>query len=303
MRIPFAAVVIIIVTALAFVAGYAQNQFAASSNEYERVAARIEEKSRFLKDLDRGYYYESLNLFTEAAVIAIKYWAIEVNGPGLTAKELIEYQLDFVQKVWDANNLVVSTVAVEVIHSTFISNPTTQECVLAEKKKDGYDYIITRDHWEKYQPLVTVSKQVFLSTFMALGPILADITYLTDEIDTYTYPAPYVFYRLDWDNIAELYGGPLNDATAASIKLQDIANQITMAVSVTTIATVLATAMASRVDNKETEHSFSVIHDGMNIPAAKRKGSRDKLAYLGLLLAVFISAGGLILPVILMLAL
>ncbi|MFW9997336.1 MAG: hypothetical protein ACFFD4_35155 [Candidatus Odinarchaeota archaeon] len=326
MQISLSTAVIIFVTVFSLLTGLIVSDLSVKIDRtrdeisvHQFNADKIEEKSRFLKDSDREYYTEALNLFSEAAVLAVKYWAIEVNGPGLTTKELIEYQLDFAKKVWDANNLVATTVAVEVINNTFL-DPNADECVLAEKTKDGYDYVIARNHWEFYKPVYIVSKQDFLVTCMGLGAILDNITYLTDAIDTYTDPAPYVFYRLDWDNINQLYEKPLWDEIEKQQNNEKRAgmyeSQVDLLIRIIVViiaALILATVSIRHVDSSKLENSSGNSATGYSSSTAKEKqisksislvmSDRDELARLGQFLVVIMTVLSLIAPVVLVILL
>ncbi|MHA1167875.1 MAG: hypothetical protein ACTSRU_08650 [Candidatus Hodarchaeales archaeon] len=234
----------------------------------------------------------------EGGFIAIEFYAVK---SGLTADEVVKYQLDFAAAMKTANNFIRTTVA-GIIHEFFENNPLLDSYNISTRERDRYDYSITRDLWETYTPMYTVPMNSYLLS-LGLGGIMSDITELTDDF----LGVDFEFYSLDWDNIYVLYREPLWDELElvdSSLSLaagyEALAGKITMGVAVTTVSTVLATSMASRIENKKTEKSLSLIRfDILQEPDLIESGT-DRLAYLGLILALIIAVLGLLMPIVLL---
>ncbi|UCG01137.1 MAG: hypothetical protein JSW11_16155 [Candidatus Heimdallarchaeota archaeon] len=119
----------------------------------------------------------------------------------------------------------------------------------------------------------------------------------------------FVFYQLDWDNIYSLYRGPLWLEVEKQREMEDfadeyesIANRITIGVTITTVATILAAAMGSRMAEKKSDHHFSVMLADMKEDSSLLEGEFDILAFLGLILAFILSLFGLALPLSILLS-
>ena len=160
------------------------------------------------------------------------------------------------------NGLIQATNA-GVIHSDFAEDTGMDYYELATVKKAGFDYKISREEWETYTPLFTVSKEGYYLN-LGLESILDDLDELDDGWESVDPDC--VFYQLDWDNIYSLYRGPLweevnnqQEKENLADQYESIANRITMGVTITTVATILAAAMGSRLQDRKNDRNFSVM--------------------------------------------
>ncbi len=106
-----------------------------------------------------------------------------------------------------------------------------------------------------------------------------------------------------WDNIYSLYRGPLWLAVEKQRELEDladenesVANWIIIGVIITTVATILAAAMGSRMAERKSDYHFSVVLADMKTDPSMVEEEFDFLAFLGLVLAFILSLFGLCLP-------
>ncbi|MFW9905482.1 MAG: hypothetical protein ACFFFH_14165 [Candidatus Thorarchaeota archaeon] len=74
-----------------------------------------------------------------------------------------------------------------------------------------------------------------------------------------------------------------------SDEYESIANQITVGITITTVATILTAAMGSRVADKKSDHHFSVVLSDMKSHSSLVEGEFEILAFLGLVLALILS--------------
>ncbi len=158
-----------------------------------------------------------------------------------------------------------------------------------------------------YTPLFLVTRNT-LFTQLGLYPTLQTIV---DDLDFYIqFDKPDgggSFWQFDFSNAGYLLQIPFQNEVVLQLEnadkantYQSIADQITIGVSVTTIATVLSTAMASRLESKKSDHDISVLRADIIKDPSIIKPSKDKLAIIGLTSALVIAALGLLLPIFLL---
>lgn len=75
-----------------------------------------------------------------------------------------------------------------------------------------------------------------------------------------------------------------------------------MGVTITTVATILAAAMGSRLQDRKNDRNFSVMLADMKADPSLIEGEFDLLALLGLILAFILSMFGLSLPLSILLS-
>ncbi|MFX1285952.1 MAG: hypothetical protein ACFFB5_20080 [Promethearchaeota archaeon] len=300
-RIAF--VIIILVTAFAFVAGYAQNDIRTKADEsrtqavgHQQNVERISDRIAIMSNLDGFQSLRALDYFTEGALIALEY---SVVADTLTPDEDLIYQLNFMAAMVTGNGLIQSSVA-GVMHFDFLEDSNMDYYEIATIEKNGYEYMISRDQWEIYTPIYSVPKEQYYLN-LGLESILADLDNLDDGWESLDPDA--AFYQMDWDNIYSLYRGPLWEEVKNQLDMEDladqyesIANRITIGVTITTVATILAAAMGSRLAERKADHHFSVVLSDLKSDPSLVEGEFDLLALLGLILAFILSLFGLSLP-------
>lgn len=297
-RIAF--VTIVLVTLFAFVASYTQNNIRNKTDEaltqavgHQQNVERISDRLAIMSNLDGFQSLRALDYFTEGALIALEY---SVISDSLTPEEDLIYQLNFMAAMVTGNGLIQSTVA-GVMHFDFLEDSNMDYYEIATIEKNGFDYLISRDQWETYTPLYTVQKEQYYLN-LGLESILEDLDDLDDGWESVDPEA--AIYQLDWDNIHSLYRGPLWEEVNNQLAMEDLADQyesivsgITNGVTITTVATILAAAMGSRLAEKKSDHHFSVALADMKSDPSIIESEFDVLALLGLILAFILSLYGL----------
>jgi hypothetical protein len=297
----FAFVVIVFVSSCAFAAGFVQNNLAERSDDYRETAAghernveRMQEKAADIKQRDGDLFLGSLDEIREGVMIALEYMWYYDN---LSLYDRFWYQIELFNKLIGVNGTNEATLAGQ-IHYVFQTNPSRQTYELATKEDDGYDYIIKREHWEKYPPVIEWTPSSF-AEYWKFDTIASLIVTPSDILDQM--PDPYV--HLEWDNINALFRQPIYEEIDDKEYYQDLAdryegyvNRITIGVAVTTVATVLVATMTARIADKKNEHDFSQIRADVLKNRALLVSEKDMIAYVVLLLAALISIIGVILP-------
>lgn len=295
--------IIVLVTVFAFIAGYVQNDIRLKADEariqaseHEQNVERISDRLAILSNLDGFQNLRALEYFSEGALIALEYSVVKGS---LTPEEDFIYQLNFMNAMITGNSFVQTTFA-GVMHFDFIEDPNMEVYEISTVEKAGFNYNISREQWEIYTPLYTVPKEQYYLN-LGLEDILDDLDDIDDGWESADLDAK--IYQLDWDNIYSLYRGPLWDEVNSQLEKEDladqyesIANRITIGVTITTIATILAAAMGSRLAERKSDHHFSVLLADLKSDPSLIEGEFDLLALLGLFLALILSFFGLMLP-------
>jgi hypothetical protein len=296
--IPF--IVIVFVSACAFFAGYVQSNIAEAGEGYredalthERNVDRMLDRLEFISSIDKTQYFEALQLQEDAIFLALKYWWYYENYTEFERELLL---IDMFQKFHDSIGLINSTVA-GIIDNDFKKGlSTTYE--FATKEKYGYNYIITREDWLEYDPIIEYTRAEFIALW-DLSQAVSDYP----EIEILGMFGADTFLDLHSANWYDLYRQPIweemdkmEDAREIADRYDNYVNRITIGVAITTVATILVATMASRISDKEMDHDLSVIRADVLRNKALIVSDRDSLAYLVLALAVIISVVGLIIP-------
>ncbi|MFW9915124.1 MAG: hypothetical protein ACFFGZ_05890 [Candidatus Thorarchaeota archaeon] len=301
----FPFIVIVFVSACAFLAGYVQSNIAEAGEGYredaqthERNVDRMLDRLEFISSIDKNQYFEALQLEEDAIFLALKYWWYHDNYTEFERELLL---IDMFQKFHGSIGLINSSV-VGIIENDFKKGlSTTYE--FATKEKYGYNYIITREDWLEYDPIkeYTRAQYLALERNSALSEAISDYP----EIEALGMYGADIFLDLDSDNWYDLYRQPIwhemdkmQDAQELADRYDNYVNRITIGVAITTVATILVAAMASRISDKEMDHDLSVIRADVLKNKALVISERDMLAYLVLVVAVIISVVGLIIPFI-----
>lgn len=304
-----AILIIFLVSGLAFTAGYIQNDYGSKAekarddaNDYQFNAVRMEEKLRSIMNSDGDRTLEAISKKYDITYHALEYLAVNST---LTETEREVYRLKFAKIVGERNLLIVGTTAY-IIHEEFTLDSSLEEYPLATIENDGFDYKITREEWERYTPAYLTLKDTFYAEIgLSISPgLVEDLEYYTfyEEAGGNEY-----FIILDWGNIGNLLRGPYHaeiekqlDKEVEADSYETLANKITIGVSITTIATILATAMGNRISDNESNRILSEIRADINNDPSYSRGKRDFSSYLGLILSLIIATLGLILPVAMM---
>lgn len=296
----FPFIVIVFVSACAFLAGYVQSNIAEAGEGYredaqthERNVDRMLDRLEFISSIDKTQYFEALQLQEDAIFLALKYWWYYDNFTELERELLL---IDMLQTFYDSIGLINSTVA-GIIDNDFKKGlSTTYE--FATKEKYGYNYIITRADWLEYDPIIEYTRAQFITKW-GLGQAISDYP----EIEVLGMLDADTFLDLHSDNWYVLYRQPIwkemdkmEDAQELANRYENYVNRITIGVAITTVATILVATMANRISNKEMDHDLSVIRADVLKNKALVVSGQDTLAYLVLAVAVIISVVGLIIP-------
>ena len=295
--------IIILVTIFAFIAGSIQNDIRLKADDARSRALRhqdnvekISDRIAILSNLDGSQSLRAIDYFTEGAILALEY---SVISDTLTADEDLIYQLKFMAAMVQGNNLIKTTFA-GLMHFEFLEESNMDYYEITTEEKAGVDYNISRDEWETFTPLYSIPKEQYYLN-LGLESILDDLDDLDDGWESADPDAE--IFQLDWDNIYSLYRGPLwvevknqLDMEKLADYYESVANRITIGVTITTVATILAAAMGSRMAEKKSDHHFSVVLSDMKGDTSLIEGELDYLAFLGLILALILSLFGLYLP-------
>ena len=301
-------VIILAVSVFAFGAGYLQNSFVnrseaakAEANEHEYNALRIEQRMRNIMNHDADQMLKITDKEADLIYLVLEYQAIQNN---LTEAEKEVFRIKFSQIAFE-RSLAVTSTTLYLINYEFSSSSSLEEYHIASKETHGFDYIITRESWDANTPLYLQSKTQFftrLGLYPSFQSVVEDLdTYLLYDVTT----GEGYFWMFDYDNSGQLLQQPFFDEVKLQLdktdeanRYQKVADQITIGVAVTTIASVLSAAMRSRLDDKESAHNLSRIRADINKDPNLIVPAKDKLASLGLWLALVIAAFGLLYPLI-----
>ena len=302
-------VIIFLVASLAFTAGYIQNDYVSKAetardeaNDYQFNVVRIEERLRSINNRDGERSIEAISKNGELLYYALKYFTINST---LSEAEREVYRLGFAEIVYERDILIISTMAY-IIHEEFTNDPFLEEYLLATIENDGFEYKITREQWEIYTPAYLILKENYYEQLgLSIAPgLVEDLDYYVfyEEVGGNDY-----FNNLDWDNIGSLMRGPYHaeiekqlEKEVEAERYETLASKITIGVSITTIATILATAMGNRISYKESNQILLELRADINNDPSLVRRKRDFSSFLGLFLALIIATLGLILPIVMM---
>ncbi|MFX1511535.1 MAG: hypothetical protein ACFFCQ_03010, partial [Promethearchaeota archaeon] len=199
------------------------------------------------------------------------------------------------EQLWQIDMWVRSTY-INTINDEFESYPD-DKYYFADKETTGFDLIIEREVWENYLPIRSESIANFLSNnFFPTG---------TDsEILAYYYTPDYIHAanitqlnlvfldvtRKIQEEIAILEEDYYKDKTTTE--------RLNMGAILTTVTMILASAMSNRLQDKSTEHSFSVLRGDVLNKKELVILKRDWISIPVLLFSVILAVVGVLIPLI-----
>lgn len=303
-RLP--ALVIILVTAMAFAAGNIQNSYAIQADNMRQQAdihqlnvQRIDDSKRFFSSLDITYLNNYFSYLTKASADGFSYLYFYDN---LTNTQREQYKLDLLESINSAFGQL-ELISTYSINETFGLYPNLQVYQLASVQKQGFDYNITRAEYDQYPNFRNETKNDF---FLKDVPLLDYINSFPADrvnglINFYDSARSYSYFNFDSDNYKTLMNLPLYSEqhqeqvySNLESQLSFKANLVTIGVSVTTIATLLATAMASRLADNWSERRLEAVSKDKNVT-----DKFDIIAAGGLIIAFIVAIVGLLGPMIL----
>jgi len=298
-----ASIIIITIAGLAFATGFLKESkitqiegIKVAIAEDEILVERLDAKISDVLLMDYLKISEAGNLKQNARLYAIE---IDKANDTLTPAEL-DTLYGLIQNSLNRYEELVRETSFWFIAEHFDKDLNESDYYFAIEKNDGYEFSISMDDFydtNTSKGLVYFEHQ---STFLANFPGLIDLIYNT------TFTHGNTFTRTgSIDNWATLYRNEirevLNQIEYNSLLLADfesIASYYSYGVTLITVATILASAMAAQINDKEREKEFSHIKANIYDDEKLIITQENNYAIPVLIVALVISALGLIIPLI-----
>ena len=318
----FAVVVILLVASISFIAGVVQSGMSSMADEHYTVsedisseASQISSHARYLVDSDRDLIFQAEeiqgDLFTDIFI-----WSILVNNQNATLADNLTYSSRIMRNIWRLSQTYNDTWIHHMWHffevEMVIEPPPIEEPPpsfgFADKLMDGYDFFITENKWEKSKIKRTLNASYPMGDFLGdilIGPehsavrqlILNDPELLTLKLFKLSHESIWAFENMTRGLVVQMnidadrFNGQGNS-------FGELADMLSVAVSITTVAIILATAMSSRLEDRRIQNLFTRVRADVLGQEDLYRDTVDKLSIPILLIAAGISLLGFLFTMI-----
>ncbi len=295
-----ASVIIILISGLAFAAGFLQEGVLSEAetlklevSEQEFDLERIDLRIREIVEDDRISARKASDEFLLAKSIALE---LEITNDTLSVEER-DLLMNQIRLALENFNYFVSLTNIVKMYDFWYTDSNTSDYYFATEDKDGYELVFSKEDYDTFN----ASK-----SFLYLVPasvILANWSF-SDEIIAYgIIPTEYYFWQSY--NFREFLDQPLyalqEEISNSKIVISELESKGSVfgyGVSLITVTTILASAMATQLNDKEREKEFSEIKAEIFKDKSMIKTKRNKIAMPFLFVALILAALGLLFPFI-----
>ncbi|MFX1533048.1 MAG: hypothetical protein ACFFDI_02325, partial [Promethearchaeota archaeon] len=312
---------VFVIACCGFIAGALQNGFATDADRFNTLQAKHERTADLMNNLirnvverDQSRILEAYRILGEDIQGLISEWVQLITEsilpPEFLGAENITHRTQIRVKL-DAVDRNMRETLTHALYDHFYLQNQDNNFLLAEKIVHGFDYNITRGHWDGTWNAIRQEMGYEISDTMGEKPtgdyinnsLFGETGLPLDILNQIIAGAPPTLFiierpeALDWVLVglmieerfkAEQYEV---NATLAS----DIAEGLAIAVSVTTVAVVLSTAMSARIERRRTARQVSLIRADLQEDAELAIPTADVFALPILVIAAIVSLGALIL--------
>lgn len=303
-----AVVIILFISGSAFLAGFLQEYYAGSAADIRRdaenlqvILTRMENRALFFLKNDLDFTYRAGDQLEQAHRLDVEYAYLNYT---LTPNERGNYLTKIVsaltsgQTSWQALKFVQW-------YQYFKAHPQWDKNI-ATKEDDGYDLIITWERWSSYVdtyglPVKELTPAEFYGNFSSYDEIQSleyrPIDLYSDQ-EIFSKPIHWVESVIRYFLFDQVMSTQeeIDQMLEEYVNLETQASSVGLGVAMTTIAIVLSTAMANRLNQKKIENEFEKIREKEERLIKKK---HDLISIPVLIIATILSLLGVILPLFL----
>ncbi|MFX1250679.1 MAG: hypothetical protein ACFFCZ_03610 [Promethearchaeota archaeon] len=314
---------VFVIACCGFIAGALQNGFANDAELLDTLQAKHERTADLMStlifnliDRDQARIIEAYRTLGEDVQGLIREWMDLIQEstlpPEFLAAENITHRIELQVKLDTVDRNMRETLTHALYVHFFVEN-RDEDFILAEKIVHGFDYNITKAHWEGtwnaiFEELDEINqisdvmgeKQTVEYINETLFGEISLPPNLLNQMMAGVLPTLFIIERpeaLDWILVGlmveERFKAEQYEVNATLAN--DIAEGLSIAVSVTTVAVVLSTAMSARIERRRTARQVSLIRADLQEDPELAIPTADIFALPILVIAAIISLGALIL--------
>lgn len=292
------AIIILLVSGAAFIGGILQNGVA-EQGEASRLLVQDHEKTigKISATMD-SWYLEDANMQNQAWSLQDEAWTLAwevyIFETDLTQLE-IDFRLDRIQSL-----LILADTWIAGTNAYFIEDyldSGNSQIALKEQSEDGYDWTISKTTWDSYEVCWTTTASAFMTSYgfpddvvtMMVNYVGSDWTVLKLDLGAFW---SVLGLRLEEEQTLAL------DNEKTAISFGERATAISQAVTIIAVATVLSSAMANRIEFRNSKSDISMILAELKGDESYIEPRSDKVANIVLPVALVLSIMGLLLALI-----
>ncbi|MHA1673328.1 MAG: hypothetical protein ACTSYI_06850 [Promethearchaeota archaeon] len=315
-----ASLIILLISGAGFLGGYFQNDYSAETSElYNQAADLREEANEILSKVD--YYMEQEvaiqqdvdELYHEIFVILHAWFPILNVGNNISEENIrivnITSTSNIQSKLWAASQKLNESIAYQMYWHFEVDKFTEPMFIHLTEGKEPFN--ISKDLWDRfYSPLPDPENPAgFEEEDRTLYEIVNSSYYLTTQIFWEELPmltrimenVPKSFFIIEQGLLNGLMHEPyfnrMGDAfeiEGEAMYMEEKGNKFSFGVSIITVAIILSTTMANRLNEKKVYDRINLVRSDLlrNSELGKSKG--DKFAIPVIIFALIISALGLL---------
>lgn len=297
----FLTIIILLISGLGFIAGIFYNTNETEANAlYEDAAVydlRAESMNLFVESLhekDIELFEGADTAFREARTLTIEWQEILVLSLPTDMEKLenTTHKRQIQGKFLEGWNLQVDSTANDVAGGGR---------TLANYFTHRFAYTITEELWSSYNDTYPILTPIPAVTFIneTVGGVSEDLLdQITEGMEHY------YFFEWNKSSYRNMLNEPVFEARDLSFQtlqnanlLAGAADSLGITVSFTTIAVVLSSAMSERIDKKKLERYISRVRADIQKDESLLSVGRDRLASIGLILALIIALTGFLMTI------
>ncbi|MFX1602204.1 MAG: hypothetical protein ACFFCK_01880 [Promethearchaeota archaeon] len=303
-----ATLTILLISGIAFVAGTFQEGFSSAAverhdeaRELQSDLERMESRTYYLMERDITRVREYLDLLGEVHLLDTEFDLMNSSLSPARREVYVRRISEMISQLQSYQNTLL------ILHLYRHFNSTTDTYWIAVEDVDGYDFSIPWEMWQGFtsehgSPVMIQTPLQFYGTFFAY-PAIQALPYGLRPVDHETGAETFIIENAGIEFLCEYFllsqiqvvQGQINDKLDEANAQSAIAEKISLAVALTTVAMLLATAMASRVNEREVVSEIMALRKELGQEAAPVRDYGTvpilivaiALALLGLYLALY----------------
>jgi len=302
------AVIILFVSGSAFLAGFLQSEYAEDAETLRQDAIYHQElsnemKNTFLRlngdefreyDKAVAYQVQAVNLIIDFLNIASQ----------LTPEETQSYLDRIAYNYWQMEWALESTWSFLIFYH-FEIDEFDESYVLDVYLDLNYTFWLTKEMYFSYtRPITILTAEEFLTeNLVETGIVSSEEESIIPLIINNSF-MPEILVSIEFDTLTDIVTNQaFKEKVLASEKAkqanttEQLANRITVGVSITTVASILAAAMSNRLENRQRDEHLSKIRADILEDETLIVSGRDLLSVLVLILSAIIAVIGLLYPI------
>ncbi len=295
--------IIILIAGMAFAAGFLQEGVSSDVEELKNqvsemklVLDRMDTKIREVIELDQSRVGVAGQEYQKASMYMLEY---EITNGTLSVEEedVLVNRIGRALTIFNLNNNFTEVVK---MYNHWYTEGNSSNYFFATELDDGYDLSYTKEDFDSFNASYVPSMLVFCSdeAFIGGSPIGDYLIAIGVCPEGYTrvnaHVALPVFLKRPLYEIQE----QIKDNETLIANLESKASFYSYGVSLITVSTILAAAMATQLNDKEQEKNFSIIKAKIFDDKSMIVTKKNKIAMPFLFVALIISALGLLLPIL-----